>query len=89
MAKAAAAIKQALEEKTLTVMRPKRRRMLKVNRFSPYTLELAVPQGSVVAGMEEDEMMKVTKKVTNDVELEGAVSCLLTERGVRLHHSML
>jgi hypothetical protein len=31
--------------------------------------------------MEEDEMMNVIKKVTNDAELEGAVSYLLTERG--------
>ena len=41
-------------------------------------LELTVPQGSVVASMDEDEMLKVMKKVTNDVELASAVSYLLT-----------
>ena len=55
--------------------------MLKVFRFGPHTLELTVPQGSVVAGMDNDEMMNVIKKVINDAELEGAVSYLLTERG--------
>ena len=80
MAKAAAAIKQALEDKTLTIVRPKRR-MLTVFRFGPHTLELTVPQGSVVAGMEEDEVMNVIKKVTNDAELAGAVSYLLTAVG--------
>ena len=44
VAKAAAAIKQALEDKTLTFVRPTRR-MLKVFRFGPHTLELTVPQG--------------------------------------------
>ena len=53
--------------------------MLKVFRFGPHTLELTVPQGSVVARMEEDEMLKVMKKVTNDAELASAVSNLLTE----------
>ncbi len=80
VAKAVAAIRQALEDKTLTLMRPTRR-MLKVFRFGPLTLEVTVPQGSVVAGMEEDEMMNVIKKVTNDAELDGAVSYLLTEKG--------
>ena len=36
-------------------------RMQKVCRFGPHTLKLTVPQGSVVAGMEEDEMMHVIK----------------------------
>jgi hypothetical protein len=31
--------------------------------------------------MEEDEMMNVIKTVTNDAELEGAVSYLITKRG--------
>ncbi len=48
VAKADAAIKQALEEKTLTLVGPTRR-MLKVFRFGLHTLELTVPQGSVVA----------------------------------------
>ena len=56
-------------------------RMQKVFRFGPHTLRLTVPQGSVVARMDEDEMLKVVKKVTNDVELAGAVSYLLTAVG--------
>ena len=54
-------------------------RMQKVSRFGPHTLALTVPQGSVVASMDEDEMLKVMKKVrpTNVVELDGAVSYLL------------
>ena len=50
-------------------------------RFGPQTPELTVPQGSVVASMEEDEMLKVMKKVTNDADLASAVSNLLTEVG--------
>ena len=53
--------------------------MLKVFCFGPHTLELTVHQGSIVAAMEEDEMMKIIKKATNDAELEGAVPNLLTE----------
>ncbi len=82
--KLSAAIKQVLEDKTLTLVRPTRR-MLKVFPFIPHTLELTMPQGSVVAGIEEDEMMNVIKKVTNDAELEGAVRTF-SRRGVRLHH---
>ena len=66
VAKAAAAIKEALEDKTLTLVRPTGR-MLKVFCFGPHMLELTVPQGSIVAGVEEDEMMNLIKKVTNDV----------------------
>ena len=80
VAKAPAAIKQALEDKSLTLVRPTRR-MLKVFCFGPHTRELTVPQGSVVAGMEEDEMINVMMKVTSDAELECAVLYLLTERG--------
>ena len=80
VAKAAAAIIEALEEKTLMLVSQKMR-MQKVFRFGPHTLALTVPQGSVVASMDEDEMLKVMKKVTNDVELEGAVSYLLTAVG--------
>ena len=80
MAKAAAAIKQAIEETTLTLVIHKMR-MQKVFRFGPHTLERIVPQGSVVAGMAENEMLKVMKKVTNNAELESAVSYLLTAVG--------
>ena len=86
MVKAAAAIEQALENKTLTLVSHKMR-MPKVSRFGPHTLALTVPQGSVVASMGEDEMLKVMKKVTNDAELAGAVLYLLTAVG-RLHHPM-
>ncbi len=50
-------------------------------RSSPQTLELTVPEGSVVASMKEDEMLKVMKKVTKDAELASAVSNLLTKVG--------
>ena len=53
VAKAAAAIKEALDEKTLTLVSHKMR-MQKVFRFGPHTLALTVPQGSVVASMAED-----------------------------------
>ncbi len=73
VAKAAATMKElALQEKTITLVRPTRW-MLKVFRFDLDMLELTVPQGSVVAGMEEGEVMKVIKKVTNDAQLAGAV----------------
>jgi hypothetical protein len=51
-------------------------RMQKVFRFGPRRLVLTVtmPKGSVVASMDEDdEMLKVMKKVTNDAELASAV----------------
>ncbi len=37
--------------------------------------------GLIVASMHEDETLKVMKKVTNDAELAGAVSYLLTAVG--------
>ena len=40
-----------------------------------------MPQGSVVASMDDDEMLKVMKKVTNDAELAGTVSYFLTAVG--------
>ena len=52
-------------------------RMQKV--FRSHTLALTVPQGSVIAKMDEDEMLKVMKKVINDAELA-------TERDVILSH---
>ena len=66
MAKAAAAIKGALDKKTLTLVSHKMR-MQKVFRFGSLTLALTVPQGSDVASMDEDDMLKVMKKVTNDI----------------------
>lgn len=79
VAEAAAPIKQALDEKML-ICESHKMRMQKVFRFGPHTLELTVPQGSVVASMDEDEMLKVMKKVrpTHVVELDGVVSYLLT-----------
>jgi hypothetical protein len=56
-------------------------RMQKVFCFSPHTFALTVPQGSVIASMDEDEMLKVMKKVTNYAELAGSVSYLLTALG--------
>ncbi len=61
--KATAEIKEALEEMTLTIVSHKVR-MQKVFRSGPLTLALTVPQGSVVASMDEDEMLKVIKKIT-------------------------
>ena len=61
-------------------MRPTRR-MLKMFRFGPHTLDLTVLQGSVVASMDKDEILKVMEKITNDAELAGAVSYLLTAVG--------
>ena len=91
VAKAAAEIKEALEEMTLTIVSHKMR-MQKVFRFGPHTLALTVPQGSVFASMDEDEMLKVMKKDTNDVVLVGSVSYLLKtflRRWERIHHPML
>jgi hypothetical protein len=73
----AAAIKEGLEEKTLKIVSHKMR-IQKVFRFGPHTLALTVPQGSVVACMDENEMLKVMKKVTKDATLAGAVSYLTT-----------
>ncbi len=42
-----------------------------VFRFGLYTLALTLPQGSVVASIDEDEMLKVMKKVTNDADRAG------------------
>jgi hypothetical protein len=80
VAKAAAAIKQALEEKTLTLVRPTRR-MLKVFCFGPHTLELTVPQGSVVARREEDEIEMLKKG-----DEKGHKRCRAGERGVEPSH---
>jgi hypothetical protein len=49
--------------------------------FGPQTLALTVPQGSVFASMDEDEMLKVMKKVANHAELACAVPYLLTAVG--------
>ena len=53
------------------------RMQAKVFRFGPHTLALTVPQGSVVASMDEDEMLKVMENVTSNAELAGAVSYLI------------
>ncbi len=88
VAKAAAAIKEALEEMTLTIV-SRKMRMQKVFCFGPRTLALTVPQGSVVASMEKDEMLKMIKKVTNDAELAAAVSYLLKAEGASAPHPMM
>ncbi len=86
VAKAAAAIKETLEEKTLTIVSHKMR-MQKVFRFRPHALALTVPQGSVVASMDEDEMLKVMKRVT--MPSWRARCCTFLRRWLRLHHPML
>ena len=63
-------------------------------RFGTHTLALTVclrAQGAVVASLDEDEMLKIMKKVTNArcAELVGAVLYLLTALGAALHHLML
>ena len=73
----AAATRWRSRRRHLLSVRPTKR-MLKLFRFNLHTLELTVPQGTFVASMEEDEMLKVIKKGTNDAELAGAVSYLLT-----------
>ncbi len=82
MVKAAAAIEQALEEKTLNLVRPTRR-MLKVFRFGPHTharADFASALSCRKYGRGRD-MLMVMEKVTNDAELASAVSNLLTEVG--------
>ena len=49
--------------------------------YIPHTLALTVLQGLVVASMDEDEMLRVMKRVTSDAELAGAVSYLFTAVG--------